>query len=67
VIAWFVLSLPETLGLVAFAALFVLILAVDRHLLPVLDEDYRQLRLRLSALVVVMLLAAAFAAPGGTR
>ncbi len=66
VIAWFLLSLPESLGLVAFAALFGLILAVDRHLLPVLDEDYRQLRLRLSALVVAMLLAAAFAAPGGT-
>jgi hypothetical protein len=51
-------------ALVSFAALFTLILAVDRHLLPVLDDDYRQLRLRLSTLVILILLAAALAAPG---
>jgi len=64
VVAWFVLSLSGSVALVAFAALFMLILAVDRHLLPVLDDDYRQLRLRLSTLVIVMLLVAALAAPG---
>ena len=64
IIAWFLLSLPDSVALVSFAALFTLVLAVDRHLLPVLDDDYRQLRLRLSTLVIVILLAAALAAPG---
>ena len=64
VVAWFLLSLPDSAALVGFAALFTLILAVDRHLLPVLDDDYRQLRLRLSSLVIVILLTAALALPG---
>ena len=64
IIAWFLLSLPDSVALASFAALFTLILAVDRHLLPVLDDDYRQLRLRLSTLVIVILLAAALTAPG---
>jgi hypothetical protein len=64
VVAWFLLSLPGSVALVSFAALFTLILAVDRHLLPVLDDDYRQLRLRLSTLVIVILLVAALAAHG---
>jgi len=66
VIAWFLLNLPHSVALVSFAALFTLILAVDRHLLPVLDDDYRQLRLRLSTLVIIILLAAAITAPGAT-
>jgi hypothetical protein len=64
VVAWFLLRMPDSVALVSFAGLFTLILIVDRHLLPLLDDDYRQLRLRLSALVLVILLVAALTAHG---
>jgi len=65
VLAWLLLGLPIGVALLAFAPLFVLILAVDRHLLPLLDLDYRALRLRLTVAVTTMLLIAAVLA-GGT-
>ena len=60
-IAWTLLALPAQYALAGFAVLFVLILAVDRYLLPVLDDSYRRLRLRLTAVVVTALAAAALA------
>lgn len=62
-IAWSLLSLPQGMALAGLAALFALILLVDYHLLPLLDEDYRRLRLRLSALVIACLLSAALVYP----
>ena len=51
-IAWTLLLLPDAYAFAGLALLFVLILIVDRYLLPVLDDAYRQLRLRLSLVVV---------------
>jgi hypothetical protein len=61
-IAWVLLALPTAAALGGFAALFLLILVVDTRLLPVPDDDYRALRLRLSLVVVTVLLLAAMAA-----
>jgi hypothetical protein len=47
--------LPAPAALLGFAALFALILWVDHRLLPVLDDDYRHMRLRLSLVVVASL------------
>ena len=58
-LAWTLLALPDAAALLGFAALFALVLWVDRFLLPVLDDHYRQLRLRLSLVVVASLLLAA--------
>lgn len=63
-IAWVLLALPTPVALAGFAALFLLVLAVDSRLLPVPDDDYRALRLRLSPIVVIVLLIAAVAAAG---
>ena len=63
-VAWSLLSLPQGFALAGFAALFSLILLVDYHLLPLLDEDYRRLRSHLSTLVIACLLTAAFVYPG---
>ena len=63
-IAWFLMSLPQGTALAGLAALFSVILLVDYRLLPLLDEDYRRLRSRLSALVIACLLTAAFVHPG---
>jgi hypothetical protein len=57
--AWTLLALPASPALFGFAALFALILGVDRYLLPVLDDAYRRLRMRLSLVVVACLLTAA--------
>lgn len=61
-IAWTLLMLPEAFAFAGLAILFALILLVDRYLLPVLDDGYRQLRLHLSLIVIATLVAAA----GGT-
>jgi hypothetical protein len=62
-IAWVLLAVtPAGAAFFGFALLFVLILAVDRYLLPVLDDAYRELRLQLSVVVVAALLVAAVAA-----
>ena len=59
-IAWALLAVsPVGAALLGFALLFVLILVVDRYLLPVLDDAYRRLRLQLSLVVVASLLLAA--------
>ena len=63
-VAWLLLGLPDSIALMGFAGLFALILVVDRSLLPVLDDDYRRLRLRLSVPVIILLLACSIAAPG---
>jgi hypothetical protein len=64
-IAWVLLAVePARIALLGFAALFVLILIVDRFLMPVLDATYRELRVRLSVIVVVSLLVAALAGRG---
>lgn len=63
-VAWPLLSLPLDGAFAGLAALFALILVVDRYLLPVLDDDYRRLRLRLSTLVIACLLTAALITPG---
>ena len=60
-IAWTLLLLPPEAALPGFAALFAAILYVDCWLMPLLDEPYRQLRKRLSVVVVVTLLAATLA------
>lgn len=57
-IAWTLLLLPDASAFAGLALLFVLILIVDRYLLPVLDDDYRQLRLRLTLIVVASLAVA---------
>jgi hypothetical protein len=53
--SWVLLALPTPAALLGFAALFALILWVDHRLLPVLDDDYRHMRLRLSLVVVASL------------
>lgn len=63
-IAWVLLALPTPVSLAGFATLFLLILAVDSRLLPVPDDDYRALRLRLSLVVVTVLLIAAVTGAG---
>ena len=63
-VAWSLLSLPPDVALTGFAALFAVILLVDLYLLPLLDDDYRRLRLRLSTVVIVCLLGSALVAPG---
>jgi hypothetical protein len=62
--AWSLLSLPQGMALAGLAALFSLILLVDYRLLPLLGEDYRRLRLRLSAVVIACLLTAAWVYTG---
>lgn len=61
-LAWMLLALPATLSFAGFAVLFVLILIVDRYLLPVLDDRYRRLRLPLTGLVVATMIVATIAA-----
>lgn len=63
-VAWSLLSLPADIALAGFAALVAVILIVDLYLLPVLDDDYRRLRLRLSTAVIGCLLGSALIAPG---
>jgi hypothetical protein len=66
-IAWVLLAVaPVSLAFAGFAALFGLILIVDRYFLPVLDGAYRQMRLQLSGVVVIALAAAAVATYGAT-
>ena len=65
-IAWTLLQLPDTHAFVGFALLFVLILIVDRYLLPVLDEQYRELRLQLSLVVIAALALTAWVTHGGS-
>jgi hypothetical protein len=57
------LLVPPAPALVGFALLFAAILVVDVRLLPLLDERYRQLRVRLSAVVVATLLLTALLIP----
>ncbi len=57
-VAWALLLLPQPFAFAGLTLLFVLILVVDRYLLPVLDDGYRQLRLRLSLIVVATLAVA---------
>lgn len=57
-LAWTLLLLPPAFAFAGLTLLFVLILVVDRYLLPVLDDAYRQLRLRLSLVVVATLAVA---------
>ena len=65
-LSWLLLQLPADMALAAFALLFVLMLLVDRHLLPLLDADYRSLRLRLTAFVTgTLILAALFVRGAG--
>jgi hypothetical protein len=64
-IAWSLLAMPAPYALIGFAVLFALILIVDRHLLPVLDDTYRQLRLQLTVAVIATLVVAAAAVSGG--
>jgi hypothetical protein len=64
-IAWVLLAVePGSIALLGFAALFVLILIVDRFILPALDATYRALRVQLSVIVVLSLLVAALADRG---
>lgn len=65
-IGWTLLAVPAAFAFAGFALLFALILAVDRYLLPILDDGYRRLRLRLSLVVVATLAGAAFALAGST-
>ena len=58
-VAWMLLLLPAKAAFYGFALLFAVILIVDRHLLPLPDTRYRQLRLRLSIVVILTLLTAA--------
>lgn len=64
-LAWTLSTLPDTAAFAGFAVLFALILVVDRYLLPVLDDHYRQLRLQLSLIVVATMLGAALTRAGG--
>ena len=57
---------PDSVALLGFAFLFALILIVDRFLLPVLDDTYRQLRVQLSVVVISSLLVAALADTAAT-
>lgn len=65
-LAWMLLGFPLDIAFAGFTCLFAVILVVDCYLLPLLDEDYRRLRLRLSALVIACLLVAAVIRPGTT-
>lgn len=65
-LAWLLLPLPAGPAFAGFALLFVLILGVDRQLLPILDDRYRALRLQLSAVVIGVMLAAWLVAGHGT-
>ena len=65
-LAWTLLGLPPDIALAGFTCLFAVILLVDCYLLLLLDEDYRQLRVRLSAVVITCLLVAAIIHPGIT-
>ena len=62
-LAWTLLILPPNYAFLGYAVLFTLILGVDRYLLPILDDAYRELRLRLSIIVVMALVAAAVVTP----
>ena len=62
-LAWLILNLPQDIAFAGFAALFGIILLVDCYLLPLLDDEYRRLRLRLSTLVIACLLTAATTTP----
>lgn len=64
-LAWTLLALPAGFAFAGFAVLFSLILIVDRYLLPVLDDRYRELRLPLTVAVVLALIVATFASSGG--
>ena len=57
-IAWTLLLLPPGPAFVGFAALFAAILYVDVRLLPLLDANYQQLRIRLSTVVIACSLLA---------
>ena len=57
------IKIPQDIAFAGFAALFAIILLVDCYLLPLLDDDYRRLRLRLSTLVIACLLTAAATTP----
>jgi hypothetical protein len=61
--AWALLFLPAAPGLLGFAVLFAAILFVDLKILPLPDMKYQKLRLRLSVVVVMTLLAAALILP----
>ena len=61
--AWPLLSLPPNIAFLGMAALFTFVMVVDCYLLPLLDEDYRRLRLRLSVAVIACLLTAAMTTP----
>jgi hypothetical protein len=63
-VAWTLLSLPADIAFAGFAALFAVILLVDCYLLPLLDNDFRRLRLQLSMPVIATLLIAAITFPG---
>ncbi len=66
-IAWVLLAVtPASVALLGFAFLFALILIVDRFLLPVLDDTYRQMRVQLSVVVILSLLIAALADAAAT-
>jgi hypothetical protein len=62
-LAWALLLVPPDAALVGFALLFAAILVVDVRLLPLLDEHYRQLRVRLSTVVIATLLLTALLMP----
>lgn len=62
-LAWLLLLLPAAPAFLGFALLFALVLGVDRYLLPILDDRYRQLRLQLSLVVIGTLLVAAMLVP----
>lgn len=66
-LAWVLLFLPTPLVFVGFAMLFGLILGVDHYLLPILDDRYRTLRLRLTLVVVVLLVITAVLTPEAAR
>lgn len=60
-LAWSALVLPIGWSLLALAMLLALVALVDRRLLPLLDPDYRLLRLQLSTVAVISLVLAAIA------
>ena len=59
IVAWVLLLLTAKTAFYGFALLFAVILVVDWQLLPLPDPRYRQLRLRLSIVVILTLLIAA--------
>lgn len=65
-IAWTLLAVPATAAFYGFAFLFAAILIVDRQLLPVLDDAYRKLRVQLTTIAVIVLIAAGVVVPPGT-